>query len=180
MTRFGVRGLTFAGTAIAAALIVQPAIAARSTQLPPGGVYTCAWIAAHPAEAAAASVSCSPQAPPVIPDASETTSIRLNPLLPDSTEYCGTIPAGGGKVGKGVWAWTPEYHYSNYWDIAALTANPYYTWYIQKVDGTNVYNQTVTDSAIHSHSLASNNYRGGAQNHSTTAANWSICHVNPG
>jgi hypothetical protein len=92
----------------------------------------------------------------------------------------GPLPADGGRVGKGVWAWTPEYHYSNYWDIGIATANPYYTWYIQKVDGTNVYNQTVTDSAIHGHSLASNNYRAGAQNHSATAASWSICHVNPG
>jgi len=154
--------------------------AASGGHLPPGGVYTCAWIAGHPADAAAASVSCDSQPPPIVPDGSGTSLARRNSLLPDSMEVCGSLPAGGGKVGKGVWAWTPEYHYSNYWDIGIATAAPYYTWYIQKVDGTNVYNQTVTDSAIHSHFLASNYYRGGAQNHSSTAANCGICYINPG
>lgn len=172
--------MSFVGIAAVAAVAAQPALADRSVKLPPGGVYTCAWIGAHPAEAAAASVSCSPQAPPIVAGASETTSILVNPLLPDQNGVCGQIPHGGGRVGKGVWAWTPEYHYSNYWDIGGIFSPSYYTWYIQKVDGTNVFNQTVTDIAIHSHSLASNNYRGGAQNHSATAQSWGICYVNPG
>lgn len=148
-----------------------------SAAVPPNGVYTCIWIAAHPSDAALAGVSCSPVAPPVVPGAfGAFIAAPAAPLV--SGEVCLSIP-GSGKVGMGVFAWTPAYYYSNYWDIDTNDTPPNYTWYIQKIDGTNVWAESETDIQIHSHMPAANDYRGGAQNHSGTATSWRICHAAP-
>jgi hypothetical protein len=64
-----------------------------------------------------------------------------------------------------TWQW--QGHYSPSW----------YTWYIKKTDGTTqVYGENY-DTSVHSVGVPSNTYRWGAQNHSGTPQNWTVCYT---
>jgi hypothetical protein len=162
---------------------VTSSAAGAGTNGPPNGVYTCSWISAHPLEAAQAGVGCSSTPPLIVNGMVAPTFVAPRAAAglaqPLSNEVCQRLPSSG-QVGHGVFAWTPSYYYSNEWNINGYVAYNY-TWYIQKTDGTNVYSQLVTDGAIHdSGIIGANNYRGGAQNHTTSNVYWTICYVNPG
>src|SRR5689334_15172084 len=88
---------------------------ASSTSLPPHGIYTCSWVASHPAAAADARVTCDPavffSAQPNAAEAGTATGLGdlAPPALPDANG-CQPVPNDGGRVGKGVYAWsTYEY-----------------------------------------------------------------------
>jgi hypothetical protein len=83
----------------------------------------------------------------------------------------------GGRVSPGVFAWS-TYEYSNEWAFYANYGPPvYYTFYIQKTDGTNVLSGPITDNTTHSFRLGSANiYRWGAQNHSYPTQSWWVCY----
>jgi hypothetical protein len=88
------------------------------------------------------------------------------------------VPASG-QIGQGVFAWTPSYYTSYQW-VAANNgyANPDYTWYVQRTNGTNAYSHEEFDWADHtSPTLTSASYRGGVQNHSATASAFSLCYL---
>lgn len=148
---------------------------------PPKGVWTCDYIASHPIEAALASVSCSPKAPPAHGNGPFMPSALDQTFTPDVSagilsNGCNEVPLNA-YVGQGVFAWTPEYYYANVWSFDALTGPPeHYTWYIQKTNGQNVFNRTETDSDFHFTQVAYNVYRSGAQNHSADPAQWYVCH----
>ena len=181
--RSAVRVIAFSITALVMVAVlsagkVSRAQAGGSGALPPNGVYTCDWIATHPAAAVRAGVTCSPIPPPVVSDA------LVTPVDPSAagrsgvhalSTTCYSLPAVG-AVGKGVFAWSSGYPYTSYWDINVETSPPDYTWYIQNAGGTNVYNEHVLDLGVHSKTLGYNYYRLGAQNHSDTPAWWTFCH----
>lgn len=170
-------------TALVALLIVPSALAQESGSLgqalrppvaspkhqdqvrPPGGVYTCEWIADHPVEAAIAMVSCSPTPP--------SRPFGFAPLAsPETYAHCHRIPTEG-NVGHNVFAWS-HYEYASYYDINSNSAG-YYTWYVQKTDGTVSWSQTYTDLLVHIKILGGNTRRSGAQNLSYFPDNWSTC-----
>lgn len=130
---------------------------------PPDGVYTCAWIADHAVEAAAARVSCDPTPPK-----------RFNFGFAPDASGCQYLPGPNTKVGQGVFTWS-TFEYANYWDINSIFAADY-TWYVQKTDGTNVYSHPWTDTTVHSTRPAANTYRSGAQNHSVTPDRYYTCY----
>lgn len=180
---FRIALLTGVSSVVVAAVIAPFALGGgakdRQPATPPGGIYTCDWIAAHPAEAARAGVTCSPVPPPVMPGADSTlvdpTSIGRVASGPDSLLYtCFRLPSSG-EVGQGVWAWSNGYPYTSYWDINSYFAHDYH-WYIQNVGGTNVHVEHITDASIHSKSVGSNYHRTGAQNHASTAVHWQSCY----
>lgn len=152
---------------------------ATSFNSPPGGVYTCAWIAANPTAAAQARVSCDATAPPIVAGTLPAASIApLTTVSPFDTETCMTVPSSG-TIGKGVFAWTPSYYYSYQW-VGANNgySGPNYTWYVEKEDGTVMYSATETDWLDHNSSvLGSNYYDAGFQNHSSTASAFSACYI---
>jgi hypothetical protein len=166
------------GVTLASSVFVTSAFARGGG--PPNGIYTCDWIAAHPAAAAQAQVTC---------DASvffaglsgqttaPTTSSASTPSSPDTIDAngCQNVPNGGGRVGKGVWAWS-LYEYSNQWSWYGRYSPSWYTFYIQKTDGTNYVYGPITDTSTHSIGIGANVYRWGAQNHSDTAQNWYVCY----
>ncbi|HEV7566381.1 MAG TPA: hypothetical protein VGO31_10515 [Microbacteriaceae bacterium] len=190
--------------ATATALVAGAASEASAGRnaMPPNNVYTCSWIAANPAAAAAARVSCDPASifwasiTPPIGDAPQTASApssgysiyslsaplsvhwlqsRSAPLSGKRIQsVCGAIPAGG-NVGTGVFAWT-GYHSSNFWSFTASLAQSY-TEYVQKTDGTNVRNHSFSDDVSHTETgLPTLSYRWGAQNHGSWAMNWAECY----
>lgn len=89
---------------------------------PPGGVFTCEWIAAHPAAAAAARVTCDP----ATFFAATATAISA-PATPLS-QGCASVPSSG-NVGQGVFAWS-SYEYSTFWGWYAFNSPADYTWYV--------------------------------------------------
>jgi hypothetical protein len=150
-----------------------PALGARAgSALPPSGVYTCPWIAANPAAAAQAHVTCDPSG--ALPT---SASQSLAATTPDSIEAqgCQYVPSPTTRVGKGVWGWT-TYEYAGSWAFEGFYSPAYYTWYIQKTDGTNYIYGEILDTGYHSINIASNVYRWGAQNHSSTAQQWYVCY----
>lgn len=184
MTRLPLRVVLLAVVSVTGILGATTVARATATpSLPPNGVYTCAWIADHPADAASAGVTCSSQAPPIPPNSPSTFPETLNPIAavaPLDQTVCGRLPAGTTRVGEGVFAWTQFYVYSNYWDINGYVAYNY-TWYVQKTDGTNKFHELVTDAGIHGTppDLPANNYRAGAQNHASVPVYWVVCYVHP-
>jgi hypothetical protein len=143
--------------------------------VPPNGVYTCAWIAAHPAAAAQARVTCDPSGGPASASGSfGAGSVLTTPDVIDANG-CQYVPGPTTRVGKGVWGWT-TYEYASHWGWAANYGPADYTWYIQKTDGTNWVSGIIQDTAFHSINIASNVYRWGAQNHSSTAEQWYVCY----
>jgi hypothetical protein len=132
---------------------------------PSDGVYTCSWIAAHPVQAAEALVSCDPRwRPDFVP-----------PESPETYAHCHWIPSGSERVGQGVFTWS-HYEYAHYYDISA-TWGGYYTWYVQKTDGTNQHSELIgpNDFTFHYWTPAGNVRRSGAQNHSQTPDNYYTC-----
>jgi hypothetical protein len=136
-------------------------------QLPPNGVYTCAWIGSHPAAAAEARVTCDPT---VFFSASLGAS---NDAMSPLSSGCQVLPTSG-AVGKGVWAWT-AYRYSHYFAFAGINSFPNYTWYVQNTGGTVDWGNIADQSFHNSSVLPFNNYRWGAQNHSEQAQKWNVC-----
>jgi hypothetical protein len=148
--------------------------------LPPNGVYTCDWIAAHSAEALQAGVTCdaavffSAMSSPI---AGPASAIVVSPNVIDSSD-CWDVPENGTRIGPGVFTWS-SWEYSHYWNWYPYYGPPFdYTWYIQKPGPTTVKYDRVTDGGVHEWTLAaSNNYRWGAQNHTNPAQSFSVCHV---
>jgi hypothetical protein len=160
-----------------ASIAVAPAFAGGGG--PPKGIYTCDWIAAHPAAAAAARVTCDAAvfSSGLSSQAGAPTGSASTPATPDTIDAngCQHVPNGGGRVGKGVFAWS-TYEYSNQWAFNGFYSPSYYTFYIQRTDGTNAVYGPITDTQVHSIGLGANVYRWGAQNHSDTAQNWYACY----
>jgi hypothetical protein len=164
------------------------ASARPGSQTPPGGVYTCAWINAHPQAAAAAQVTCDPSVFATAIASSglggfstglASPTMQASPPSPDGLDStgCQDVPTSG-AVGQGVFAWT-SFKYSTYWQWAQYDngGSASYTFYIQTPP-----NNTVTDDYIDSFDthdtpsgLPANDYRWGAQNHSSDAATWWAC-----
>lgn len=145
-------------------------IKARGPLMPPGDVYTCPWIAAHPVEAAEARVSCDPR---FFAEVGSPTTALLGAFAPADS---GTawVPASG-YVGQGVFAWT-SYKYTNDWGWYAEASFPNdYTWYVQKPgDITKVYGRVFDDVPHNTGIISSNNHRWGAQNHVNGPRRWSV------
>lgn len=143
---------------------------------PPNDVYTCDWIARHPAAAAAAQVTCDPNARPPAGSSVFSSPIGASPASIEA-QGCQWVPNGGAKVGQGVFAWS-QFEYSNYWNYSVYAdSSPNYTWYLQRPDGTNYTHGTVTDFSVHNVGVPANNYRWGAQNHSAVPAHWYACYT---
>jgi hypothetical protein len=124
---------------VVVAMIAVATASAKQTvsALPPNGVYTCGWIATHPAAAARARVTCDAsvffsamrQSPPI---AGSVVTALASPDTIDSTG-CWDIPEDGSRISPGVYAWS-SWEYANRWSWAAHYGPPVdYTWYIQKV-----------------------------------------------
>jgi len=143
---------------------------------PPGGVYTCAWIAANPESAAQAHVTCDPsvfknamtaQAAPPSPAQTMTPTV-----VPCASPYY--VP-NGARVGQGVFAWS-DYFNTTYFAWKGIYSPANYTWYIQGADGINYVHASDFDTNWYDQpGLAYYTYRWGAQNHSTTAQQWRMC-----
>lgn len=154
---------------LSASLAVSSGVAsaARTDPSPPGGVFTCEWIAAHPVSAAKARVTCDlatflAAAPPAI----------SGTVLPFS-QGCASVPSSG-SVGQGVFAWS-SYQYSTFWGWYAFSSPANYTWYVQTSGGSTQAWGNVTDPNNHNVGVPGNIYRWGAQNHSGTAQSWYVC-----
>lgn len=171
--------------AVAATAASAGGSAASALLAPPGNVYTCSWIAEHPAAAAAAGVTCDPavffmETGP----ASQVGAAQIDdgPTLtasPDS--LCNHIPGGGVLVGKGVYAWS-NYEYTDYWNFFGVQSPYNYEWYLQKLDGTNQYHGSYSSppdpDPLHEKSnLGFTNRRFGGHNLSSTAQEWYVCHA---
>jgi hypothetical protein len=140
-------------------------------------VYTCGWITTHPAAAAQARVSCDPSggAAASIGTLPASDAVATTPDVIDANG-CQYVPSSTTRVGKGVWGWT-TYEYAGTWGWNGFYSPAYYTWYLQKTDGTNYAHGDILDAGYHSVSIAFNVYRWGAQNHSSTAQQWYVCYV---
>jgi hypothetical protein len=179
-------GAVAVAAAIAATVTVSTASARGPASLssPPNGVYTCAWIAAHPASAAQAQVTCDPSiffaalSPLAALAAPASAESLATPASADSitADGCQPVPNGGGRVGQGVFAWS-TYEYANQWTWVANYGPAYYTWYLQKTDGSTYAYGPISDTSAHSLGVAANIYRWGAQNHFETAQNWQVCYA---
>jgi hypothetical protein len=178
------RGLaTIAGLVICALIVGAVASPSRAASTrpdvsvsPPDGIYTCSWIAGHPAAALAAGVTCDPltfftqMAAPV-------TAPQPVTVTPDATG-CHALPADGSRVGYGVYAWS-AYEYSNWWQWNAQYGPANYEWYIQDTSGQNVLFHHEYDTAVHQRNTpGAANWRWGGHNVSRdTAENWWICYA---
>lgn len=160
--------------AFAATLFAIPAPAQGSVAfpMPPNDIYTCDWIAAHPAAAIQAAVTCDPS---VFFAASESLALATAPGAGPDANGCQPVPNNGSRVGQGVFAWS-TYEYANDWVFYGNYSPADYTYYIQKTDGTNVVQQRITDVIAHEIGVQANIYRWGAQNHSSTAQSWEVCY----
>lgn len=78
-------------------------------------------------------------------------------------------------MNKAVFAWS-TYEYANRWIFYGNYSPSYYTYYIQKTDGTNYTSGDITDVITHTVNVVANVYRWGAQNHSDTAQSWEVCY----
>jgi len=165
--------LAIAGVLAASVAVSTSAAAGRSAAFPPNGVYTCDWIAAHPAAASAARVTCDPAV-----FSAAMSSPLSGAASPDSllSTGCQPVPNGGGNVGQGVFAWS-TYEYAHVWQIKGNNSPSDYTWYVKKTDGTTQAWNTESDTATHTVGVPFNVYRMGAQNHSGTPQNWTVCYT---
>jgi hypothetical protein len=173
---------------VVVAMIAVATASAKQTvsALPPNGVYTCGWIATHPAAAARARVTCDAsvffsamrQSPPI---AGSVVTALASPDTIDSTG-CWDIPEDGSRISPGVYAWS-SWEYANRWSWAAHYGPPVdYTWYIQKSGPITVLYDRWTDlghsDTTHRITMATYNvYRLGFQNHSYPTQSWYHCHV---
>jgi hypothetical protein len=116
-------------------LIATASSTARdASAVPPNGVFTCKWIAAHPTAALQARVTCDPKTfalattgAPHMMQAQEVSTL---------SQGCAFVP-NTGRVGQGVFAWT-SYQYSNQWSWQGEWNPSDYTWYIKRTNGTTV------------------------------------------
>ena len=98
--RVGVRWAVVA-VALCASLVGSSGVASAAGKVPspPGGVFTCEWIAAHPVGAAKARVTCD-----LATFLAAATPAVSQPVLPFS-QGCASVWGGGG-AGSGVFAWS--------------------------------------------------------------------------
>jgi hypothetical protein len=133
---------------------------------PPNNVWTCGYIATHPAEAAAALVSCDASGPVTVP------GVVATPTPFSALSSCARIPASG-NISQGVFAWS-SYLYFNYFSYSPAVVQ-LFTWYVQKQDGTNVQWGQDTQTNDHAVTVGANNYRWGAQNNAASVQHWTFC-----
>lgn len=166
--RVGVRCAVVA-VALCASLVGSSGVASAAGKVPspPGGVFTCEWIAAHPVGAAKARVTCD-----LATFLAAATPAVSQPVLPFS-QGCASVPSSG-SVGQGVFAWS-SYQYSTFWGWYAFSSPADYTWYVQTSGGSTQAWGNVTDPNNHNVGVTGNIYRWGAQNHSATAQSWYVC-----
>jgi hypothetical protein len=165
--------VSFVLTSLSAVALLgaSPASASNKPLMPPGNVYTCPWIAAHPVEAELAQVSCDP-------GDFMSSSLPASALAGDSFSPLedgeGWVPSSG-YIGQGVFAWT-SYKYTVYWawfpDVSFSTWD--YTWYVQKPGNiTKVFGHIVDAGVSHNSGIISaNNHRWGVQNHVDGPRRW--------
>jgi hypothetical protein len=130
---------------------------------PSGGVFTCDWIAAHPAAAIHWRVSCDPAGPP---EPVGSTSNVGGGVTPFATG-CQTIPSPSTYAGVGVYAWT-TYEYATTWNWSVYT-NPDqslvgYHWYLQHTVWSNEANGQSSTKYQSDINFPGNAYRWGAYN----------------
>ena len=163
--------LVVTGLAGMALFSTAPSMAGKSRGplMPPGNVYTCPWIAAHPVEAAEARVSCDSG---LFEEVGSPTTALFGSFAPAGGPIW--VPASG-YVGQGVFAWS-AYKYSNYWEWYAEASFPNdYTWYVQKPgDITKVFGRIFDDLPHNSGVISANNHRWGAQNHIDGPRRWRV------
>ena len=111
--RVGVRWAVVA-VALCASLVGSSGVASAAGKVPspPGGVFTCEWIAAHPVGAAKARVTCD-----LATFLAAATPAVSQPVLPFS-QGCASVPSSG-SVGQGVFAWS-SYQYSTFWVVVCV------------------------------------------------------------
>jgi hypothetical protein len=180
------RATTLSGAAracIVAALVAASfacVASAASTTAPPNGVYTCSWIATHPAESLVARVTCDPTvfALATAPDAVATLTTGVpGPTSGGVRPYssaCTYIP-NVGNIGQGVFGWS-GYEYTNNFDFTPTYTPVTYTYYVQKSGGVAYTSGNEYDQYTHSVGLPTNIYRWGVQNRSSQANNWYLCY----
>lgn len=167
---------------LASATAAIPAAAANVSGAPwlqpADGVFTCDWIAAHPAAASHWLVSCGD----VSANAASTTdptSASINGGVTPFTTGCQWIPSSTTYIGMGVYAWT-SYVTAGNWDWTGSTnpaGGPYlYHWYLQKADGSNYAQHADTTVGSGSIGAPSASYRWGAQNEWNPAVHWQVCY----
>lgn len=160
-------------------LVVAPGAGARGTgSTPPNGIYTCSWIAAHPAEALAARVTCdasmflvatAPSALAVLTDGLQA------PLGATPDAYGCTYVPTSGNIGQGVFAWS-GYEYANQWQFTPTYSPNTYTYYIQRTGGVTYTWGDIYDPYTHTVGVPANIYRWGVQNRSSQVNNWYVCY----
>lgn len=153
-----------------AAISTNSALARTGSSLPPNGVYTCDWIAAHPAAAAQAGVTCDPS---IFFAAASARPAAGGPPITPLSQGCVYLPSSPTRAGQGVFAWS-SYQYSTYWGWYGIYSPADYTWYVQTSGGTYAYGN-VYDTNSYYLGVPANIYRWGAQNHSSTAQQWFVC-----
>ena len=124
-------GAVLAAVALAACCCMSEAQGSSLTALPPGGVYTCAWIAANPTAATLVRVSCNPSG---VNPGSAVTPADVAAVTPLGTG-CQRVPSAG-AIGHLVYAsTTPEY--SSSWSWSSSSRDEPFYWYIKHTDGSN-------------------------------------------
>jgi hypothetical protein len=170
--------LLVAAAFAAFALPAAAAVPAGAPWLQPAsGVFTCEWIAAHPAAAAHWLVGCGDT--PVVASAIATP---MTPLAPGgfSTQatLCQWIPSATTYVGNGVFTWT-TYEYATSWKWTGSTlpsgGTYYYHWYLQ-TSGNVTYAHDQTTFGSGSVGGPGQPYRWGAQNQWVDAVHWQVCY----
>lgn len=176
MRRKSLASLLVVAAAIAVGVLVPHAAAGPAASvaasapppMPPNGVYTCDWIAAHPSAALQARVTCDPaviagaKALPIPPQGDV-----MQPML-TSTD----VPVGA-RVGQGVFAWS-DGGYTNYYEYYGKYSPADYTRYVKDEYGVNHYPQEEWDTSNHRVSFPTGFYFWGAQNHSATPQQWHV------
>lgn len=104
--------------------------------LPPNGVFTCSWIAAHPAAATAFAVSCSPDMQNAGADPATVATIQgqIARALGRSLASQGDVrvPAAG-AISHGVYAATSA-QYSVRWGWTDASQSETFYWYVKRND----------------------------------------------
>jgi hypothetical protein len=162
---------------VTAAVTASAAIAdsgGSSQSLPPGGVYTCDWIASYPTEATLARVSCNSDMtnPGSAVSPADVAAADLGSGAFSATMFgsgCFRVPSSG-AIGQGVFASTPP-EYTVRWEWPAGSLSGYYTWYIKKNSDDSTYDfgsQFAGDLKY----VAGNVYYWKVQNHHSNAQFW--------
>ena len=180
ITRVSVGALAIAALVCSSAALAAGGHAAKRPPSggPPGGVWTCDYIAAHPAEAAAALVSCDGS----IPAGASAGSVASSALSPTSGDFldvppCKYVPLGGGYVSPGVYAWS-DLHYLDTFSYSPQTIQ-WFHWWLERQDGSAAMqgDDNVTNS--HTNPGGYNYFYWGARNDGTTVQRWYYCWHTP-